>query len=736
MADVCPYTNTQRDDDLWSILDGSSEDISCYKDWFTTFFNLKKDDWDEGWGWNQLEDHSRQFSKMYTAARTLGGVSGELRFWEPKLIPGYQGNDFIIPDNALYQWPSFPILVFDAANNSHVFIRTGAGKLFHYVYNPKLPIPHSTEVLENISDTCLKPSGQSACFSGNPFIFRGPQDGKMMVLGLPGAAPGDILLFEQTSEGATGNWSLTDLTPTGGTEMDSVRLSYPTVLKTAGDVFHIFGVNRNGEVFQYQWRSGIGVECIQALPKGSPNWFASDASGSLFAMAGLEGQIHVFAVDKPTGDLLYYRYSQGAWSAENVSELVDPRVRLSWYSELVATTDGEDIDVYGTALGGALLHFSYRPLKRLYVESSRIQASSSTGSSRFQASTSIMPAFHSFLKIAGWSAENVTEIAKMEPEPVGISEGIHIFPYIQVVSPSGIFGVAGSILACFSKTSAGWTQKLVKDATWGSCFLIGSILKAMVGPGASIQHVFGINPYSGGRVVHYSRLSPSTPMEQWCVELLPTPEGEQFLVDTTFAVADSPWGERHIVCLNKAKHSFVHFYETYSHAWHSSEDYSNWASGSNHHFRYVPRKEYQKGGIEHPAYAYAGWFRENRVEMWCPSFDADYGPEKRAAIMLHEATHIIYSNEIDVWNGDHDPKDKWYHHGLDAIPWGELSPHAEGHKHSMFQIEAEFLADIAEFPEDWIPLSIRSQARTTAEQWIDTKFSNTPGWTVGEPRPF
>lgn len=102
--------------------------------------------------------------------------------------------------------------------------------------------------------------------------------------------------------------------------------------------------------------------------------------------------------------------------------------------------------------------------------------------------------------------------------------------------------------------------------------------------------------------------------------------------------------------------------------------------------------------------------------------------------MLHEATHIHFADDIDVWNGDHDPKDEWYHHGLDAIPWGTLRP-IIGLKHSMYQIQVEFLADISEFPQPWVPKSIRDSAKRSANHMIDTRFINTVGWKVGEPRP-
>ena len=76
------------------------------------------------------------------------------------------------------------------------------------------------------------------------------------------------------------------------------------------------------------------------------------------------------------------------------------------------------------------------------------------------------------------------------------------------------------------------------------------------------------------------------------------------------------------------------------------------------------------------------------------------------------------------------------HHGIDDIPHRTLDPRLETHIHSMYQIKAEFLSDIAEFPEWWIPKDIIESAKSRANQVIDDRFSNDPGWKVGEPRPF
>lgn len=71
----------------------------------------------------------------------------------------------------------------------------------------------------------------------------------------------------------------------------------------------------------------------------------------------------------------------------------------------------------------------------------------------------------------------------------------------------------------------------------------------------------------------------------------------------------------HIVGLHKSKRSLVHFYTVYSHAWHSGEEYSEWASGNYYNFKYEPKKKWKKDGRTVWGYAYAGVARTDKVEM-------------------------------------------------------------------------------------------------------------------------
>lgn len=166
--------------------------------------------------------------------------------------------------------------------------------------------------------------------------------------------------------------------------------------------------------------------------------------------------------------------------------------------------------------------------------------------------------------------------------------------------------------------------------------------------------------------------------------------------------------------------------------WHSNRDYYTWASGLRHRFQYEPQND-----NDDQAEAFDGSFRTDRVEMNCPSFYG-WSAGQRAGTMVHEATHVTYyrwkhqeNQPGTVICAKDECSDNWYFHTLDEYPYGQL----EGHKHSMVQIEAEFLCDLSEFAEPWVPLHLA----VLAGDWSDTLMSqlilDPPGWTCGTPRP-
>ena len=157
--------------------------------------------------------------------------------------------------------------------------------------------------------------------------------------------------------------------------------------------------------------------------------------------------------------------------------------------------------------------------------------------------------------------------------------------------------------------------------------------------------------------------------------------------------------------------------------WHSDVDYYRWTAGSQHGFRFEP--EDATG-----AYARAiwGYFTTDRVEIMCPSFN-NRTAGVRAGTMVHESTHHIYKDLEH--QGACGCIDDWFFHYFGAYPYGSLA----GHKHSPVQIQIEWLCDLAEFGEWWVPLTIGTMAQSESNDRMNNRIRNPPGWTCGQPRP-
>jgi hypothetical protein len=168
--------------------------------------------------------------------------------------------------------------------------------------------------------------------------------------------------------------------------------------------------------------------------------------------------------------------------------------------------------------------------------------------------------------------------------------------------------------------------------------------------------------------------------------------------------------------------------------WHNSSDYAKIPSGvgtkwTNRPHRYRHEPEFaEDAGMS----AFAGVFKTDRVEIKCPGFKAT--PSEIASRLLHEAEHIILSN----WWSEAKHKqlrgqdaDRWYAH----TRTDPSDPYAFTSKHSSYQVQAEFLCDIAEFPADWVTIGMRNLYGRTANSYLNNNILNPPGWRCSEPRP-
>jgi hypothetical protein len=56
--------------------------------------------------------------------------------------------------------------------------------------------------------------------------------------------------------------------------------------------------------------------------------------------------------------------------------------------------------------------------------------------------------------------------------------------------------------------------------------------------------------------------------------------------------------------------------------------------------------------------------------------------------------------------------------------------------HSMTQVQVEFLCDVSDQPQPWVPNSVRLAAAADANTRASQRFINGPGYSCGDPRPW
>jgi hypothetical protein len=124
-------------------------------------------------------------------------------------------------------------------------------------------------------------------------------------------------------------------------------------------------------------------------------------------------------------------------------------------------------------------------------------------------------------------------------------------------------------------------------------------------------------------------------------------------------------------------------------------------------------------------------------------------PGSRGGDFMHEGWHA-YLQKYDFNNGNvggHRPKqgnctangcDYFYFHGIGAYAFGALWENDGTAKrfHSPNQVQVEYLCDVADQPQPWVPNSVRVAAENDANTRAGARFINGPGYRCGDPRPW
>lgn len=150
----------------------------------------------------------------------------------------------------------------------------------------------------------------------------------------------------------------------------------------------------------------------------------------------------------------------------------------------------------------------------------------------------------------------------------------------------------------------------------------------------------------------------------------------------------------------------------------------------------------------------------NEVQTSCLLYDParpNANPASRAGDFMHEGWHGWMKNhnydngscgghrcgpqnpgDPNLGNCSWSGCDYFYFHGIGAYAFGAMheTDGTANRFHSPNQVQVEFLCDVADQPQWWVPNSVRLTAQNDANQRSTARFINGPGYYCGDPRPW
>lgn len=184
--------------------------------------------------------------------------------------------------------------------------------------------------------------------------------------------------------------------------------------------------------------------------------------------------------------------------------------------------------------------------------------------------------------------------------------------------------------------------------------------------------------------------------------------------------------------------------------WHSTEDYESLACRRDNRFHDDLYYRIITGGTSE-ATSVIPTVGTNHIDMHCKLFregSASNFASHRAGVMVHEGWHHWQYHKGFVlthppggaaasWPGG---GDWFYPHTLSRFEFGFLHGYstnpADFHFHSPYQVQAEFLADVAELSRPQMPTVMAQTARARGNAILSGAFVNGAAYRIGDPRPW
>ncbi len=187
-------------------------------------------------------------------------------------------------------------------------------------------------------------------------------------------------------------------------------------------------------------------------------------------------------------------------------------------------------------------------------------------------------------------------------------------------------------------------------------------------------------------------------------------------------------------------------------SWHGTTDYRKLAEAPDSSFHdslyHTCRDDSCCFGSFNP-----NTFGSDELATHCALYNANASnanPGSRAGDFMHEGWHG-WLRKYDWDNGSCGGHrcgplgactaggcDYFYFHGVGAYAFGALyeTDGTANRFHSPNQVQVEFLCDVADDPQSWIPASVRQTAKADADARSVARFINGPGYKCGNPRPW
>ncbi len=135
--------------------------------------------------------------------------------------------------------------------------------------------------------------------------------------------------------------------------------------------------------------------------------------------------------------------------------------------------------------------------------------------------------------------------------------------------------------------------------------------------------------------------------------------------------------------------------------------------------------------------------------LYDPALSANANPGSRAGDFMHEGWHAwlrtygwnngdVGGHRATQGNCTANGCDYFYFHGVSEFVFGAMweDDGTANRFHSPNQVQVEFLCDVADQPQSWVPNSVRIASSNDANTRAAERFINGPGYRCGDPRPW